>query len=90
VMSCAVYSSELMLIREGSWCFRMCWMVQAWISVGHSRYHQNWASVQYPPAVVRLESLCVVLRGMRGMRYVMEHEVGHCSEERVLSTRRRS
>jgi hypothetical protein len=59
------------------------------MATGHSRYHQNLASGQYPPAVVRLESLHAVLMGTHGIRYAMGHEVGHCREDRFFLIRHR-
>ena len=46
VMSCATYSSELMLMREGLCCAWVCRRVRACTVAGHSRYHQNLAAGQ--------------------------------------------
>ena len=45
-MSCAAYSSELMLMSVGLFHVVMYLMVRARTSVGHSKYHQNLASGQ--------------------------------------------
>ena len=59
------------------------------MAVGHLRYHQNMASGQYPPVEERLELLWATLAGIRGIRYVMGHEVGHWLRDRVFLMRQR-
>ncbi len=90
MMSCAAYSSELMLMRAGLSLVVMYLRVRVLTSVGHSKYHQNLASAQYPPAADRLESLRATPKGTRGMRYAMGHDVGQRDEDSARSINRRS
>ena len=90
MMSCAAYSSELMLMREGSrrdYMYRKVWV---WMGDGHSRYHQKAALRQYPPKALRLESLCAVPKGTLGIRRAMGQDLWHQGFESAVSMRRRS
>ena len=84
MISCAAYSSELMLMSLGLFSMVMYWMVRARTPMGHSRYHQNWAWGLYPPLVERLESLRATPKGTGGIWYAMGHEIGERGEDRAL------
>ena len=71
VMMTAAYSRTLIIIRVPAYPSGLCGGVQARKLGGHSRYHQNWNSVEYPPEARRLESQNSVPAGVRGMRWLM-------------------
>ncbi len=45
--------------------------VWAWNESDHWRYHQNWRSVEYPPAAWDVDSKYVIVDGSLGMRWAM-------------------
>jgi hypothetical protein len=60
-------------------------MVWGCMAAGHARYLQNLASKQYQPVAEKLKLLHAVLIGTHGIKYEIRHEVGHCTEDNVLS-----
>ncbi len=63
-MMMVAYSRALMLIVSPMSALAAC----AWMGSGHWRCHQNWRSVEYPPAAWDEESKYVIVDGSLGMR----------------------
>ena len=71
IMMTAAYSSTLISIRVPTDPSGLCGRERARTLGGHSRYHQNWNSVEYLPEARRLELQNAVPAGVCGMRWLM-------------------